>query len=139
MSKRDDLHWPARRALEKEGWTITQDPLVIVFRGVRLKADLGAERRFVAEKEGRKIAVEVKDFDGPAATSELEKAMGQLQLYGWALEENDPTRELWLAVSETAYRLHFTRPLFRTVMERNHISLIIFDAHQEIVKQWLKQ
>ncbi|MGH9755787.1 MAG: element excision factor XisH family protein, partial [Blastocatellia bacterium] len=54
MSRRDDLHFPVRRALEKEGWTITHDPIVIGFRDLRLKVDLGAERYFAAEKEGWK-------------------------------------------------------------------------------------
>jgi hypothetical protein len=52
MSRRDDLHYPVRRSLEKEGWTITHDPIVIAFRDLRLKVDLGAERYFAAEKEG---------------------------------------------------------------------------------------
>jgi len=32
MSRRDDFHFPVRRALEKEGWTITHDPAVLYFR-----------------------------------------------------------------------------------------------------------
>jgi hypothetical protein len=41
MSRRDDLHYPVRRALEKDGWTITDDPLELKFMGERLRADLG--------------------------------------------------------------------------------------------------
>jgi len=72
MSRRDDFHFSVRRALEKEGWTITHDPLKLVFQDIKLEADLGAERLFAAEKEGRKIAVEIKDFDATSATNELE-------------------------------------------------------------------
>ncbi len=71
MSRRDDMHLPVRRALEKEGWTITADPLALYLCDTRLKADIGAARYFAAENEGRKIAVEVKDFDSDSLTGDL--------------------------------------------------------------------
>ena len=76
MSRRDDLHFPLCRTLEKDGWIITSDPLILVLGDTILKADLGAEKLFIAEKEGRKIAVEIKDFDASSVISELEKTMG---------------------------------------------------------------
>ena len=44
MSRRDDLHFPLRRTLEKDGWIITSDPLILVLGETLLKADLGAEK-----------------------------------------------------------------------------------------------
>jgi hypothetical protein len=137
MSKRDDLHHPLRRALERDGWTITADPLQLVLGDAILKADLGAEKTFAAEKAGRKIAVEVKDFDTLSPVSELEKTMGQLQLYQWALDEQEPDRELFLALSEEAYHNYFHKPVFEIVVTRTKIKLIVFDQTKEEILLWL--
>ncbi|MBL8208557.1 MAG: fatty-acid synthase [Blastocatellia bacterium] len=139
MSRRDDLHLPVRRALEKDGWLITDDPLDITFKGIRLKADLGAEKRFAAEKAGRKIAVEVKDFDGGSPIVELQKTVGQLQMYQIALSEEDPARELFLAISETIYNRYFASEAFITLVEYNKIQLLVFDDLQEVILLWLIQ
>ncbi len=64
MSAKDSLHFQVRRALVKDGWTITDDPFLIEYKDVLLKADLGAEKVFAAERNERKIVVEVKVFGG---------------------------------------------------------------------------
>jgi hypothetical protein len=141
MSRRDDLHFPVRRALLKEGWTITHDPIVIAFKDLRLKVDLGAERYLAAEKEGRKIAVEVKDFDRNAMATELQKLIGQLQLYQWALEEYSPDRDLYLAVSNVVYDEYIQdeQTAFHAIVERKRINLIVCDIEREVILQWIKQ
>lgn len=141
MSRRDNLHLPVRRALEKEGWTITADPLLLRFHEIQLKADIGAELRFGAEKEGRKIAVEVKDFDTASFVSELEKMIGQMQLYRLALDEREPDRDLFLAVSLEMYDWQYSKPrsAFRVIIERNKINLIVFDEIEEVIQRWIRQ
>ncbi|MCA6597069.1 XisH family protein [Pseudanabaena galeata UHCC 0370] len=137
MSRRDDLHFPLRRTLEKDGWIITSDPLILVLGQTLLKADLGAEKLFTAEKEGRKIAVEIKDFDASSVISELEKTMGQLQLYQWALEEQEPERQLFLAISQAVYTSQFQRPIFQIAIQRNKINLLIYNPDQEVIVKWI--
>ncbi len=137
MSRRDDLHFSLRRTLEKDGWTITDDPLVLLLERTLLKADLGAEKFFSAEKENRKIAVEVKDFDTPSVISELEKTMGQLQLYQWALDKQEPERQLFLAVSQPVYLKHFQKPIFQLVIRRKKINLLIYEPIDEVIIQWI--
>ncbi|NEP58845.1 MAG: fatty-acid synthase [Symploca sp. SIO2G7] len=99
---------------------------------------MGAEKFFTAEKEGQKIAVEVKDFDAVSVISELEKTMGQLQLYQWALESQEPELQLFLAISQEIYIKHFQKPIFQLVVQRNKINLLVYEPNQEVILQWIK-
>jgi hypothetical protein len=58
---KDLYHDHVRAALEKDGWTITDDQLKLEWReGQKVYVDFGAEKLLTAEKGLRKIAVEVK-------------------------------------------------------------------------------
>ena len=48
--------------LIKDGWRITADPYFIIYKKLRLVADLGAERTLSAQKGDEQIVVEVKSF-----------------------------------------------------------------------------
>jgi hypothetical protein len=54
MSRRDKFHDAVRHALEKEGWTITHDPLPLKIGTLKLEVDLGAEKLIGAEKDNQK-------------------------------------------------------------------------------------
>lgn len=55
MARRDIFHNAVRIALEKEGWTVTDDPLRIDWGGATIKIDLGAERLLAAERGNEKL------------------------------------------------------------------------------------
>jgi hypothetical protein len=65
--------------------------------------DLGAEKIIAAEKNDRKIAVEIKSFLRGSRTEDLEDAMGQVVLYRYLLRRSQPERELFLAVRKDVY------------------------------------
>ena len=62
MPAKDFYHNAVKTALQKDGWRITADPLLLRAGLMTLYVDLGAERLFTAEKDGEKIAVEIKSF-----------------------------------------------------------------------------
>ncbi|TRU81184.1 MAG: hypothetical protein EWV76_21695 [Microcystis novacekii Mn_MB_F_20050700_S1] len=94
---------------------------------------------FAAEKEDRKIAIEIKDFDTPSVISESEKTIGKLQLYQWALDSQEPERQLFLGISQAVYLKHFKKFIFQLVIKRNKINLIIYDQQKEIIVEWMMQ
>ena len=77
MPAKDIYHDAAKQALINDGWTITHDPYTIKIGRRDVFVDLGAEKLLAAEKEGRKIAVEIKSFVGRSEIADLQDALGQ--------------------------------------------------------------
>lgn len=99
MSAKDIFHDMARTALEKDGWTITKDPLFFkLTQQFKININLGAEKFIAAEKATKQIAVEIKSFVGRSAVSEFHMAIGQFLNYRVALEQLASERVLYLAV-----------------------------------------
>jgi hypothetical protein len=62
MPKKDKHHQIVRLALEKDGWTITHDPLVVPVGTRKVNVDLGAERLLAAKKGQRENCCGDKDI-----------------------------------------------------------------------------
>ena len=120
MSAKDVFHEVVKKALQKDGWQITHDPLSISVGGVNLSIDLAAEKLITAEKEGEKIAVEIKSFlERSSAISEFHTALGQFINYRGALRRRQPDRVLYLAVPLTTYKTFFNLDFPRDMIEEN--------------------
>jgi hypothetical protein len=137
MATRDLYHYQVRRALEKDGWTITHDPFYLYMGQKRLSADMGAERLLSAEKGVRKIVVEVKSFVGKSDVNDLEQALGQFILYRQIMDENEIERELFLAVPNRTFKGIFQIPLGMMVLKNRTLNLIVFDEKREVIMQWI--
>ena len=135
---RDIYHQPIRRALETDGWTVTDDPLTLRFGEQNVFVDLGAEAPLGAEKAGRKIAVEIKSFLGKSAITELERALGQFTFYRFLLRRDQPERLLYLAISEDAYLALFDIADGRDLMADAQVRLVVVNIEREEVIEWIE-
>ncbi|MHB2018983.1 MAG: element excision factor XisH family protein [Candidatus Xenobia bacterium] len=136
VGQRDVFHDAAKTALIKDGWNITHDPLLLAFGATNVYVDLGAELPMAAEREGRRIAIEVKSFLGPSGVTELERAIGQYTLYRSLLRRQEPDRTLYLAVPRRAFDAFVGQPSTMRVLTDEHIRLVVFDPHVEEVISW---
>jgi len=137
MPKKDIYHDVVKTALIKDGWTITHDPFILSVGFRSIYADLGAERPIAAEKEGHKIAVEVKSFVGLSAVNDLEHAIGQYSLYHSLLTRKEPERRLYLAITEDTYEGIFSEPMGQIVLAARILNLTIFNPFQEVIVKWI--
>lgn len=138
MPARDRYHDIVRRALIKEGWTITHDPYRIAVGDRNVYVDLAAERMLAAERDGDKIAVEVKTFVGESDIRELEQAIGQFVFYRFLMEQVDPGRQLLLAVPDDVFYTLLQEPIARPVVEGLPLKLIAFDVQTEVIVTWIR-
>jgi hypothetical protein len=67
---------------------VTHDPFTIEFKSVRLFADLAAEKVIDVGKIEQAIVVEIKVFNSLSLITELEKTIGQYNIYRLFLKLN---------------------------------------------------
>jgi hypothetical protein len=137
MPVRDAYHPVVVRLLEKDGWRITHDPYRIPVGHKNLFVDLGAEEVIAAERQGKRIAVEIKSFAGPSEVQELEAALGQYLLYMPFLRAQEPDRQLYLALPLEVYNNVFEEPIGRGVLTEYSLRLLVFDPAHEAIVQWI--
>ena len=78
MPAKDIFHDNVKQALMKEGWVITHDPywIKLADSDMNVFVDLAAEKIIAAEKEGQKIAIEIKSFTGASLLANFHEAIG---------------------------------------------------------------
>ena len=135
---RDKIHFIVRRALEKDGWKITEDPLILLPEEDNISIDLGAEKLIIAEKGLEKIAVEVKSFEQPSLIYEFHRAVGTYIDYESALILSREERELFVAIPNTIYPKISNSRLMQTSLERIKMKILVVDIEKEIIVKWIK-
>lgn len=135
---RDKFHQEVRSALEQEGWKITDDPLYLKVGSIPVHIDLGAEMIFGAEKNGEKIAVEIKTFGMPSFVTALHEAVGKYIVYREALKQIKSERELYLAMPFKVYRAYAREPIVSSIFAEYHFKLILYRAKPEKIVSWIR-
>lgn len=138
MPRYDLYHEQVKQALIKDGWTITDDPFLVEYKGMKLYADLGAEKPFAAEKAGQKIVAKIKVFGSPSLVTELQKAVGQYGIYRMFLESVNPERELFLAIPQDIYLDFFQAPAVQDIVAVRQIHLLVFEPGIQEVVEWIR-
>jgi hypothetical protein len=133
---RDKIHDLVKQVLINDGWIITHDPYIIETKDVEYEVDLAAEKILGAEKEGTKIAVEVKSFIATSFVYEFHRILGQMLNYTLGIEEFDPSRILYLAVPQRIHQEYFSLSFVQKAIKRFKIKLLIFDDETQNVIQW---
>lgn len=138
MPAKDKFHNNVKNALIKDGWNITDDPLSLEYGKRKMYVDLAAEKLFSAEKEGRKIAVEVKSFLSLSELNDLEEAFGQYAIYQTLLKRQQPERLLYLAIPKEKYfDLFDENEIGNLILEDYNLKLIVFDIESEEIVKWV--
>lgn len=139
MAAKDIFHDQFVRSLQKDGWTITDDPLTFRVMNTDLLIDIGAERLLGAERENQRIAVEIKSFVGKSAVQDLKEAAGQFLLYEEALKRSPENvdRILLLAVRQPIYVSLFENGIGKILVESQRLQIVVFDADTEEIRQWI--
>ena len=136
MPRKDAIHDAVKKALIKDGWNVTDDPLFLEYSDEDMYVDLGAERLLAAGRGSEKIAVEIKSFLGPSALTERHTALGQYQVYLAVLEKVEPDRKLYIALSKSAYDELAEMETFALVIARFQVLLVIVRIAEEEIEDW---
>lgn len=138
MAAKDKFHEAFRRALIKDGWEITHDPLTFRIEGLTISIDLGAEKLIAAQKEGIKIAVEVKSFISHSPLTDFHAALGQFLNYRLFLSHEEPDRQLYLAIPIDTYKNFFQKEIIQESLQLHSIRIIVYDSLSEVIDLWIK-
>jgi XisH protein len=138
MAAKDRFHDAVQRALEKDGWTIVASPFKFTFGKVRFEVDLAADRLIVAERNGEKIAVEIKSFLRASTITDFYAALGQYLSYRLGLRETHPDRILYLAVPDDVYRDFFQLEFTKTAIKEFRVLIVVYNSDKEEIVQWIK-
>ena len=137
MPAKDIYHEAVKNALIKDGWSILADPYKIKYKDAELFADLATEKPLAAERNGRKIVVEIKSFLSPSPMRDFEIALGQYILYRNLISLTEPEYQIYLAIKDSIYENFFQRESIQDIVKINQLLLLVVEMEKEKILQWI--
>ena len=137
MSARDRYHDWVKNALVHSGWSISHDPLSVRIGKIGIQIDLGLEHLIGAEKDTRKIAVEIKGFTNASKITDFYAAFGQYLCYKTALVKKEPDRTLYLAVPAPTYNTLFKEILIQEVLQTYPVKVLVYNLSMQEIQSWI--
>ena len=135
---RDKFHQEVKTALESDGWKVTHDPLYLKVGGIPVLIDLGSEKIIAAEKEGEKIAVEIKTFGLVSFITALYEALGKYLICSEALLYLKTGRTLYLAMPSKVYKEYSEEPIVKNTFQKYDVKIILYKPNSKEKMQWIK-
>ncbi|MEQ8672664.1 MAG: element excision factor XisH family protein [Aggregatilineales bacterium] len=133
MPAKDRYHDAVVHSLEKSGWRVIRENVVVGDEVRQLYIDILARR-----DSQQMILVEVKTFeDMQSPMTYLEKAIGQYMVYLAVLDFVGNNTPLYLAVSSDAYQTLFAETMVQHIIRHLKVKIVVFDPVKEEIIQWL--
>src|SRR5206468_9825470 len=119
------------RIVRYDGVRMTHETYRVGVCRKNLFVDLGVEKIIAADRDGKRIAVEVKSFEGQSEVHDLEEALGQYLLYLVFLRAQEPDRQLYLAIPGEVWQNLFEEPIGQGLLAEYKLRLLVFDPFKE--------
>lgn len=138
MAAKDLIHEAVKVALIKDGWQVT-DPFYVPVTDTGLEIDLAAEKFIVAERNKRRIAVEIKTLGRDSIISAFTEAVGKYIIYTNALKKSttESDRKLYLAISQQGHFRLMRIGFIKEILLEENIALIIVNTDKKKIEKWI--
>lgn len=139
MPAKDIFHESVKVALPKDGWTILREDWYIEVDslGLAIYIDLAAQKFIQAEKDGQRIAVEIKSFLSESNMTAFQKALGQFLVYVKAVRKELLEWTVYLAIPVDIYNGFFLKfDFIWEIVEEYDLKLIVFNPETKEIVLW---
>ena len=116
---------------------ITDDPLYIKVGQIPIHIDIGAEKLIGAEKNGEKIAVEIKTFGRASFITALHEAVGKYIIYRSVLKYIQSDRLIYLALPDDIYAEFGNEPIVQSVFTEYNFKILIYEPTTQLITSWI--
>lgn len=138
MTIKDVFHDLVKKALDKEGWKITHDPIGFKVAGEEVSIDLGAEKVSDISKETLTIAVVVKSFVISTSLLKYQLTLVKFLNDRELLKRVDGDRRLYLAVPLQNYRRFLHEESLRNSLNEAQVKTIVFNPIEGKIERWIE-